>query len=254
MSELIGIDECENLTVKQVQNLYGRYVSRSQVNLMTSFGFGRELVERAEGAWIWTRDGRRILDFTGGVGVLNHGHNHPAHPGGTTPFRRAAAHGGAQDILLALLAALSHNLATLLPGDLNISYFPNSGAEANEGAVKMAYKYHGGRRNTILRSDISFHGKTLGAGSLTGSSENAFRFPGLPGHRRPPVRRRRGRAGGGRRRAHPEGKCDVYALMVEPFSASSMRCWSETDLRELRRLCDERRHRPDLRRDLHGLG
>ena len=74
------------------------------------------------------------------------------------------------------LAALSHNIAALLPGDLSVSYFPNSGAEANEGAIKMAYKYHGGRRNTILRADISFHGKTLGAGSLTGSSENSFRF------------------------------------------------------------------------------
>src|SRR5262245_9184428 len=77
MPELIGIEECERLTAKQVHDLYRMYVSRSQVSLMTSFGFGRELVEKAEGAWIWTRDGRRILDVTGGVGVLNHGHNHP---------------------------------------------------------------------------------------------------------------------------------------------------------------------------------
>ncbi|MDH2424004.1 aminotransferase class III-fold pyridoxal phosphate-dependent enzyme [Sphaerisporangium sp. TRM90804] len=181
MSDLIGVEECESLPVKQVQDLYRRYVSRSQVNLMTTFGFGRELVERAEGAHIWTRDGRRILDVTGGVGVLNHGHNHPR----IVAARRRFAERGRMEVHKAFfspyVAALSHNVAALLPGDLNISYFPNSGAEANEGAVKMAYKYHGGRRGTILRADISFHGKTLGAGSLTGSSENSFRFPGLPG-------------------------------------------------------------------------
>lgn len=237
MSELIGVDECENLTVKQVQDLYRRYVSRSQVNLMTSFGFGRELVERAEGAWIWTRDGRRILDVTGGVGVLNHGHNHPR----ILDARRRFAERGRMEVHKAFfspyVAALSHNVAELLPGDLNISYFPNSGAEANEGAVKMAYKYHGGRRNTILRSDISFHGKTLGAGSLTGSAENSFRFPGLPGIVVYPY----GDVGAVRAAIEaartPDG-CDVYAIMAEPFSASSMRSWSEPDLYELRRLCD----------------
>ncbi|MEN3536305.1 aminotransferase class III-fold pyridoxal phosphate-dependent enzyme [Microbispora sp. ZYX-F-249] len=238
MSELIGLDACENLTVKQVQDLYKKYVSRSQVNLMTSFGFGRELVERAEGAWIWTRDGRKVLDVTGGVGVLNHGHNHPRILEARRRFaerRRMEVH---KAFFSPYVAALSHNMAEVLPGDLNISYFPNSGAEANEGAVKLAYKYHEGRRNTILRSDISFHGKTLGAGSLTGSAENSFRFPGLPGIAVYPY----GDVAAVRELIEssrtPDGKCDVYAIMAEPYSASSMRCWSEADLYELRRLCD----------------
>ncbi|GAA2837321.1 aspartate aminotransferase family protein [Nonomuraea rubra] len=238
MSELIGVDECESFTVKQVQDLYRKYVSRSQVNLMTSFGFGRELVESAEGARIRTRGGREVLDVTGGVGVLNHGHNHPRILEARRRFadrRRMEVH---KAFFSPYVAALSHNIAELLPGDLNISYFPNSGAEANEGAVKMAYKYHGGRRNTILRSDISFHGKTLGAGSLTGSSENSFRFPGLPGivvHPYGDLEAVRAAVEAART---PDGGCDVYAIMAEPFSASSMRCWAESDLYELRRLCD----------------
>ena len=135
------------------------------------------------------------------------------------------------------LGVLSHNVASLLPGDLNISYFPNSGAEANEGAIKMAYKFHGGRRNTILRADISFHGKTLGAGSITGSLENHFSFPGLPGIRvykygdvdsvREAIEATR----------QENGDCDVYAIMVEPFSASTLRAWPEDKLREIRALC-----------------
>ena len=45
-----------------------------------------------------------------------------------------------------------------MPGDLKYSFFPNSGSEAVEGAVKMAYKYHEGERNSLSVSDISFHG------------------------------------------------------------------------------------------------
>jgi putrescine aminotransferase len=237
MPDLLSIEDCERLGIREVHELYQRYVSRSQVSLMTSFGFGRELVERAEGAWVLMRDGTRVLDLSGGVGVLNHGHNHPRILAARKRFadqRRMEVH---KAFFSPYLAALSHNIAELLPGDLNISYFPNSGAEANEGAIKMAYKYHGGRRNTILRADISFHGKTLGAGSLTGSAENHFRFPGLPNAQiypygdvaavRSAVQASRG----------PDGTSDVYALMVEPFSASTMRRWSEAELRELRELC-----------------
>lgn len=239
MSELISLDECEQLSVKQVHDLYRSYVSRSQVSLMTSFGFGRELVDRAEGPWVYMRDGRKVLDFSGGVGVLNHGHNHPRILAARRRFAQARRMEVHKAFFSPYLAALSHNVAQLLPGDLNISYFPNSGAEANEGAIKMAYKYHGGKRNTILRADISFHGKTLGAGSLTGSAENHFRFPGLPGIVIYPygdveaVRRAVTKA------RRPDGGCDVYAIMVEPFSASSLRRWSESALRELRELCDK---------------
>src|SRR5919198_772988 len=179
MPELLTLDDCEELTVKQVHDLYRKYVNRSQVSLMTSFGFGRELVTRAEGAWLWTSDGRKILDFTGGVGVLNHGHNHPRILAARKRFQDQQRMEVHKTYFSPYVAALSHNLAQLLPGDLNMSFFPNSGAEAVEGAVKVAHKYHGGKRNSILRADISFHGKLLGSGSLTGTG--GFRFPEIPG-------------------------------------------------------------------------
>lgn len=239
MSRLIGLEECEQLTAREVHDLYRRYVSRSQVSLMTTFGFGRELVERAEGAWVYMRDGSRVLDISGGVGVLNHGHNHPRILAARARFAQEQRLEVHKAFFSPYLAALSHNVAELLPGDLNISYFPNSGAEANEGAIKMAYKYHEGRRQTILRADISFHGKTLGAGSLTGSAENHFRFPGLPGAVTYPYGDVAAVRAAVEATRGPDGRCDVYALMVEPFSASSMRCWSESALRELRQLCDD---------------
>jgi putrescine aminotransferase len=237
MSALISLEAAEELSVEQVHDLYRRYVSCSQVNLMTSFGFGRELVERAEGPWVYMRDGTRVLDFSGGVGVLNHGHNHPRILAARQRFAQARRMEVHKAFFSPYLAALSHNLAALLPGDLTMSYFPNSGAEANEGAIKMAYKYHSGTRDTILRADISFHGKTLGAGSLTGSSENHFRFPGLPGAVVYPYGDIAAVRAAVQSARTARGGCDVYAILVEPFSASSLRCWSEQSLRELRELC-----------------
>ncbi|MFV2115781.1 aspartate aminotransferase family protein [Micromonospora sp. LOL_025] len=201
---------------------------------MTSFGFGRELVARAEGAYLWQRDGRRILDLTGGVGVLNHGHNHPR----ILEVRRRFAERRSMEVhktyFSPYLAALSHNLAEVLPDDLSMSFLPNSGAEAVEGAVKLAYKYHRGRRGTVLRADSSFHGKLLGSGGLTGQSH--YPFPTIPGidtfrygdldSVRAAVQR------------HPD---DVYAILIEPFSASTLRSCSEEFLRGLRELCT--RHR-----------
>ncbi len=93
-------------------------------------------------------------------------------------------------------------------------------------------------RQTILRADISFHGKTLGAGSLTGSSENHFRFPGLPNIEIHPYGDVAAVKEIVERTRKANGDSDVYAVMVEPYSASSLRQWSEEALRELRRLCD----------------
>jgi putrescine aminotransferase len=239
MTQLITVDSCEQLTARQVHDLYRRHVNRSQVSLMTSFGFGRELVERAEGAWLWTRDGRKILDFTGGVGVLNHGHNHPRILAARKRFQdrhRMEVH---KTYFSPYVAALAHNLAEVLPGDLNMSFFPNSGAEAVEGAVKLAYKYHGGKRNSILRADIGFHGRLLGSGGLTGTG--GFRYPEIPGVLSFPYGDLEAVRAAVASARTARGGCDVYAVIVEPFSASTMRSCSEDFLRGLRELCDAER-------------
>lgn len=240
MADLITLDECAALDIDRVHELYRRHVSRSQVSLIGSFGFGRELVERAEGCWITLRDGRRVLDFTGGVGVLNHGHNHPRILAARKRFQQELRMEVHKNYLSPYVAALSHNLAALLPGDLDISYFPNSGAEAVEGAVKLAYKYHGGRRGTILHTDIAFHGKLLGAGSLTGSPEVGFPFPQIPGTDMFAYGDLDSFVLALDRHRDRDTDCDVYAVVLEPFSASSLRECSEEFLREVRRICTER--------------
>jgi putrescine aminotransferase len=234
--ELLTVDDAHNLSPLQVRDLYAQYVNRSQASLLGAFGFGQDVAVRAEGCWIELSSGRRVLDATGGLGVLNHGHNHPRIIAARKRFQEEGRMEVHKSLLSPYVGALSANVARLLPADLNISYFPNSGAEAVEGALKLAYKYHAGLRQTVLHSDISFHGKLLAPGSITGSPENHFDFPGLP-HKDSfayddieSIERKI-------RQHTKQGKCDVYAIIVEPFSASMFRGCSERFLRRLREIC-----------------
>lgn len=239
MAKLYTVEECEQLSVAEVWATYRDYVNPAQVDLISSFGFGCDLVEHAEGCLLRTRAGREILDFSGGIGVLHHGHNHPRIVEARRRFQERHRMEVHKNFFSPYLAALSHNIAQLLPGDLDISYFPNSGAEAVEGALKLAYKYHGGRRGAVLHSDISYHGKLLGAGSVTASRELHFRFPAIPGTHAfafGDMDSVRAVVDGLRDEA---GQPGVYALIVEPFSASSLRACSAEFLRALRRFCTQ---------------
>ncbi|WP_460540759.1 aspartate aminotransferase family protein [Glycomyces halotolerans] len=231
---MIDIEAAEQLSLKEVQRLYRDYVNSSQVSLMSSFGFGRDLVERAEGCYLYLKDGRRITDLTGGVGVLNHGHNHPRILEARRRFAERQRMEVHKTYFSPYLAALSHNIAQVLPGDLDHAFFPNSGAEAVEGAVKCAYKYHRGKRGTVLRADSAFHGKLLGSGGLSASQGNRFQFPTIPG-----IAQFAYDDLDSVREAVAAHKGDVYALLIEPLSASTMRRCSEEFLLGLRALCDQ---------------
>ncbi|HEY8590602.1 MAG TPA: aminotransferase class III-fold pyridoxal phosphate-dependent enzyme, partial [Naasia sp.] len=196
------------------------------------------LAATASGCYITTRSGRRILDATGGIGVLNHGHNHPEILKARIAFQQANRMEVHKAYHSPYLAALSANVAAVLPGDLDYSYFPNSGAEAVESSVKMAYKYHKGKRSVILHSDISFHGKLLGSGSLTGSSEVGYAFPQIPGvdsFRYGDIDSLRATV----EKYTSSKACDIYAIILEPINVSSMFKCSPEFLREARRLADE---------------
>jgi putrescine aminotransferase len=230
--------ECSAFDINKVQELYREYVSKSQVDLIGSFGFGRAVAVRSEGMYIYTSDGRQILDLTGGIGVLNHGHNHPRILAARIEFQKQKRMEVHKNFLSEYIAGLSHNIGQLLPEDLDVSYFCNSGAEAVEGAVKLAYKYHDGNRKYVLHSDISFHGKLLGAAGLTGSPELDFKFPTIPNVEsfiynnidsvKDTVSKIR----------KSNGESDIYAIVLEPFNASTLRECSPEFLKELRKTCD----------------
>ena len=137
------------------------------------------------------------------------------------------------------VAALSHNIASLLPGDLDISYLSNSGSDANEGALKLAYKYHNGEREYVLSSNISFHGKKIIASNVTGSEETSyFRFQQnvkslhFDYNNISSVKKIV-------QETKKNNKSNIYAIIIEPFSASSLLSCSKEFLFELRKICNE---------------
>jgi putrescine aminotransferase len=181
--DLISLDEAYELPQDRAVDLYGRYVSNSIALFLRILGFDRVHVNSAEGMYLHTRDGRKILDFSGGMNVLNHGHNHPR----ILAARRRFAERRELEICKAFVphyqAVLAHNLAQILPGDLERSFFCSSGAEANEGALKIATLFQGPSRDKILYTDMGYHGKTFGTMSVSGPASSPYSelFKGLDG-------------------------------------------------------------------------
>lgn len=135
-------------------------------------------IERAEGIYMYTTDGRKIIDFNSQLMSVNAGHHHPkireamkkqidtllyVYPGTATEPR----------------ARLAKKLADLVPGDINTFFFCLGGAEANENAIKAARQYTG--RQKILSFYRSYHGATNACMQLTGDPRRLANEPGGPG-------------------------------------------------------------------------
>jgi len=137
------------------------------------------VAERAEGAIVYDRDGTRYLDFTCGIGVTNTGHCHPQVVRAIQEQAAKLLHGQANIIFHLPLLELVEELRTVVPPALDSFFFSNSGAEAMEGAVKLA-RHATGRPNVIVFQG-SFHGRTALTMALT-TSKTIYRagFQPLP--------------------------------------------------------------------------
>lgn len=148
------------LSGTRVARLYRDHLAAGRAVLGTVLG---GMVETAsEGAWVFTEDGRRYLDF-GGYGVFILGHRHPAVTAAV--HRQVDTHPLASRVFLEPVAArAAEALAGRTPDGLNRVHFVNSGAEATEAALKLA-RAHG--RTALVSTAGGYHGKTLGALSAT---------------------------------------------------------------------------------------
>ena len=237
--KLYTVDDCEKLTNQQVRELYKKHVNPAIEHLLGAFHLGEELIDHAEGVWIYTRNNEKILDVTGGIGVLSHGHNHPRILNSRLSFQKKKRMEVHKTIFSPYVAALSHNISELLPDDLDYSFFCNSGAEAVEGAIKLAYKYHQGKRKVILHSDISFHGKLLGSGTITASQEVRYKFPRISNTAQFEFNNIDSIIKKIDEYRNESGKSDIYAIIAEPFSASYLRACDPEFLKQLEKICNE---------------
>lgn len=128
-------------------------------------------IERGEGTTVIARDGRRYLDFSSGLAVLNLGHNHPRVQEAVQEQLQKFVHTGGVYYSETTVAA-AEELVAVTPHGLDMLFFGNSGAEAVEAALKLA-RFTSGRQ-AIIACTGSFHGRTFGALSVT-SSSSAYR-------------------------------------------------------------------------------
>jgi 4-aminobutyrate aminotransferase len=137
------------------------------------------VAERAEGSYIYTADGKKLLDFTCGIGVTNTGHCHPRVVEAIRAQAGLFLHAQANIVIHQPMLRLVDELRGIVPASIDGFFFSNSGAEAVEGAVKLA-RAATGKQNVIVFSG-SFHGRTAATMALT-TSKTIYRsgFGPLP--------------------------------------------------------------------------
>lgn len=156
------------------QEMLGRYSSA----LMNNFGTPPRVLARGEGVWVWDVDGNRYLDLLGGIAVNALGHCHPrlvaaiSEQAGTLMHISNLFTSAPQIELAERLDALAGR------GRPARTFLANSGSEANEAALKVS-RLTG--RSTVIAMEGSFHGRTLGALSLTSTAKYRTPFEPLPG-------------------------------------------------------------------------
>ncbi len=126
------------------------------------------LAERGEGVYLYGEDGRRYLDFTAGIGVTSTGHCHPRVVEAVQAQAAKLIHGQYTTVMHRPLLTLSERLGSVLPEGLDTLFYVNSGSEAVEAALRLS-RHATGRANVVVFHG-SFHGRTIGAASMTTSA------------------------------------------------------------------------------------
>jgi predicted acetylornithine/succinylornithine family transaminase len=211
------------------------YISIADKCIMGTYRRYPVVFTRGRGMKLWDSEGREYLDFVAGIAVCSLGH---AHPAVTRAMQEQAERLVHVSNLYYIEAQIEY--ARLLTDNCALKkvFFCNSGAEANEGAIKLARKFgndsSSGMRNEIISMIASFHGRTMATITATGQEKFQQGFhPLLPGFKYAPFNDLETLAG-----MITERTC---AVLVEPIQAEGgIRLPAPGYFAGLRKLCDER--------------
>ena len=217
-----------------VMNKSQEWINRADKHVMKTYGRYPIVAERGEGCRLWDVDGKAYLDFLAGVAVNNLGHCHPKVVAALREQAGRLLHCSnfyhiPQQVELAEWLC-EHSFAERV-------FFCNSGAEANEAAMKLARKHsndkHGEDRFEVITALASFHGRTIGAISATGQEKVKAGFtPMLEGFKHVPF----GDVEAMRQAITPES----CAIMLEPLQGEGgVNVAPSGYLKAVRELCDE---------------
>jgi acetylornithine/succinyldiaminopimelate/putrescine aminotransferase len=160
------------------RQMFMRYVAQ------TSFAPLSAEIAKAEGVFMYTPDGKKIIDTVSGISVSNVGHCNPkvvqAVKEQAEKYMHLMVYG---EMIQSPQVQLAKRLTEVLPENLNNVYFVNSGSEATDGSLKLAKRFTG--RKEIISFKKAYHGSTIGAMSIWGSDKyNRAYKPLLPGVKR----------------------------------------------------------------------
>jgi acetylornithine/N-succinyldiaminopimelate aminotransferase len=217
-----------------VMNKSQEWINRADKHVMKTYGRYPIVAERGEGCRLWDVDGKAYLDFLAGVAVNNLGHCHPKVVAALREQAGRLLHCSnfyhiPQQVELAEWLC-EHSFAERV-------FFCNSGAEANEAAMKLARKHsndkHGEDRFEVITALASFHGRTIGAISATGQEKVKAGFtPMLEGFKHVPF----GDVEAMRQAITPQS----CAIMLEPLQGEGgVNVAPSGYLKAVRELCDE---------------
>lgn len=164
--EMITVDKALKMERGEIYKIYKEYANYSLANLLSLLDINRNYV-RAQGTKVWDEKGEEYIDLLAGYGSLNLGHN---------PFEIIEALHKVerlpnllQSTTPVMTAVAAKNIALITPGKLKSVSFSNSGAEAVEGALKLAKIASG--KDKVIFCEHSFHGKTMGALGVMGEEK-----------------------------------------------------------------------------------
>jgi len=202
---------------------------------MQTYGRLPVAFERGEGAWLWDTDGNKYLDALAGVAVCSLGHAHPAVTKAICDQAGTLLH-TSNWYRIPLQETLAERLCSL--SGMDKVFFSNSGAEANEAAIKLARLYGHNKGidiPTIIVTDQSFHGRTMATLTATGSRKVQAGFePLVQGFARVPYNDLDAI------RQVASNNSDVVAVMVEPIlGEGGVVIPDDGYLKGLREICDK---------------
>jgi len=158
-----------------IKQKYDKYV-----NLYFIKGMQDVVVDHAEGALVYDTDGKKYLDMFAGIAVNNAGHRNPKVIQAAKDQMDKLVHCCSYVYYSEPPALLAEKLAQVTPGRLDKTFFANSGAEANEGALRVAKQFT--ENSEFIALQCSFHGRTSATLSITGNRKRKFKGgPYLPG-------------------------------------------------------------------------
>lgn len=186
-------------------------IAAGQKYVMNTYGRLPIVIDKGEGCYVWDLDGNRYLDLVAGIAVNSLGHSHPA-------VTKAIQEQCGKLLHCSNLYWIENQvkLAKLLveKSGLGKAFFCNSGAEANEAAIKLARKWGSGEKYHIITMQKSFHGRTLGSLAATAQEKYQKAFRPLPeGFSAVPL--------GDLEALEKEIRPETCAIMLEPIQGES---------------------------------